>query len=968
MQKSRIASHLRATCSGLLLVVLAATAAQSASADVFYRFDEPAWTGAAGEVLDGGGNGLDAIAVGGASNDDAQAAIASDPGTCRYGVFDGANDYVEIADDSALDLPTELTVAAWINMRSVPAELHTIVSKDTNYEFHVNGSRRVYWWWNDSVGATRSITTGTSISLDQWHHVAITYQSGSQTIYIDGVSRATSSFTGTLAQNDLPAYIGTDWNFISRAFDGFIDEVYILPRALSAAEVQALRAETHDCATAAQFTINHDGFGINCAAETIVVNVVDSNAGTPLLSYNAQVRLDTQTGSGTWSISSGAGSFSDGTADDGVASYTWPLGESQAVFSLSYPQGQSPLDVDVYQISDPGIRDTDAEGSLTFSPNGFVLTAAALTNPPAPAVVPFAAAQTAAVDFPLHIAAYGQTPDDPVCGIIEGYTGTKALKFWSQYANPVAGTRSVQVDSVNAAPAEAAAAAQNVVFVNGQASVAGKYKDVGQIRILVKDDATIDAEQLPNGIQGATQLFVVRPYDFVLSDIRDGSGSIVNPQAVDAAGAVFVSAGSPFRATVTARDAEGDPTLNYGRELIAETVRLAVQMHDPLGGANPAVGATVGFAAFNSGRSTGTDFSWQEVGIMQMIPGVGDSDYLGAGDVTGPPSELVGRFVPSHFTVALNTPMLQTACAAGGFTYQGQTFGYSTVPVATATARSASGGVTQNYTGAFFKLAAATLQNRNYTSAAGSLTLSGLPPAADDPVVAEAAPGTATLTFDSGMGLRFTKGVIEGPFAADIELSIDVLDADGVAAAGSAPLGNPVTFGDAGGITFDNGADIRYGRIRVATAIGSERVDLPVRTVAEYYASGSSGFLTNGDDTCTDGVELSLSGFTKDLTFDDTCVLDTGAPGGSGAGCATPADPVLRFREPPVFPNGGDFNVRLAAPGEGNSGSVAINALVPEWLRYDWDTAAGGEENPSGQATFGIFGGEARQIYLREIY
>jgi hypothetical protein len=248
------------------------------------------------------------------------------------------------------------------------------------------------------------------------------------------------------------------------------------------------------------------------------------------------------------------------------------------------------------------------------------------------------------------------------------------------------------------------------------------------------------------------------------------------------------------------------------------------------------------------------------------------------------------------------------------------------------------------------------------------LNLSGLPPAADDPVVAEAAPGTATLTFDSGTGLRFTKGVIEGPFAADIELSIDVLDADGVAAAGSAPLGNPVTFGDAGGITFDNGADIRYGRIRVATAIGSERVDLPVRTVAEYYASGSSGFLTNGDDTCTDGVELSLSGFTKDLTFDDTCVLDTGAPGGSGAGCATPADPVLRFREPPVFPNGGDFNVRLAAPGEGNSGSVAINALVPEWLRYDWDTAAGGEENPSGQATFGIFGGEARQIYLREIY
>jgi hypothetical protein len=728
-----------------------------------------------------------------------------------------------------------------------------------------------------------------------------------------------------------------------------------------------LHAETHDCATAAQFTINHDGFGINCAAETIVVNVVDSNAGTPLLSYNAQVRLDTQTGSGTWSLSSGAGSFSDGTADDGVASYTWPLGESQAVFSLSYPQGQSPLDVDVYQVSNPGIRDTDAEGSLTFSPNGFVLTAAALTNPPAPAVVPFAAAQTAAVDFPLHIAAYGQTPDDPVCGIIESYTGTKALKFWSQYANPAAGTRSVQIDSVNAAPAEGAAAAQNVVFVNGQASVAGKYKDVGQIRIAVKDDTTIDAAQLPNGIQGATQLFVVRPYDFVLSNVRDGSGSPLAPLAGNAADPVFVSAGSPFRATVTARDAEGDPTPNYGHEVIPESVRLDVQVHEPMAGANPPVGAAVGFAVFNNGVSTGTDLSWQEVGIMQMLPAVGDADYLGAGDVTGPPSELVGRFVPSHFTVTLNTPMLQTPCAAGGFTYQGQTFGYSTVPVITATARSASGGVTQNYTGTFFKLTTATLQNRSYTSAAGSLNVS-LPPGADDPAVDEAGPGTATLTFHLSTGLQFTKAAPEAPFAADIQLSIDVLDADGVAAVGSAPLGNPVTFGDAGGITFDNGADVRYGRIRVATAIGSERVDLPVRTVAEYYASSSSGFLTNGDDTCTDGVVLSLSGFTKNLTAADTCVLDAGAPGVSGAGCAAPADPALRFRLPPVFPNGGDFNVRLAAPGEGNSGSVAINAQVPEWLRYDWDTAVGGEENPTGQATFGIFGGEARQIYLREIY
>jgi MSHA biogenesis protein MshQ len=48
--------------------------------------------------------------------------------------------------------------------------------------------------------------------------------------------------------------------------------------------------------------------------------------------------------------------------------------------------------------------------------------------------------------------------------------------------------------------------------------------------------------------------------------------------------------------------------------------------------------------------------------------------------------------------------------------------------------------------------------------------------------------------------------------------------------------------------------------------------------------------------------------------------------------------------------------------------SARLDAAVPAWLRYDWDTGQAGDENPTGQATFGIFGGESKQIYLREIY
>jgi MSHA biogenesis protein MshQ len=393
---------------------------------------------------------------------------------------------------------------------------------------------------------------------------------------------------------------------------------------------------------------------------------------------------------------------------------------------------------------------------------------------------------------------------------------------------------------------------------------------------------------------------------------------------------------------------------------VAEGVRLDVQVHAPSAGADPQIGAAVGFGTFANGVATGTDFAWQEVGIIRLLPGVGDGDYLGAGDVTGVLSERVGRFVPSHFTVTLNAPQFATACTIGGFTYQGQPFGYAAAPVITAVARSASGAPTLNYTGAFVKLSAATLENVNYTSPAGDLDAA----AAGAPLVVAGSPGTVTLTFASGTGLFFGKGTPQAPFTANIRLAVDVLDADGVAAVGAGPLGNPVTFGSPGGIAFSAGAEVRYGRIRLATATGSELLDLPVRMVAEHYAGDSAGFVVNGSDVCST-VALTLTGFTQNLSDGDTCVRDSGAPGASDVGCAVAAALPLRFAEPPAA---GDYNLRLAAPGAGNSGSVIVSASVPEWLRYDWNAGVGLDEDPSAQATFGVFGGESRQIYMREIY
>ena len=814
--------------------------------------------------------------------------------------------------------------------------------------------------WGDSSGNIYLVGSG-DVYLYDGASCAVVGTAGEELLGISGWSQ-NGDVLAVGKNGAVFEYDGTSWTETQEGTNEFKDD-WLSPagNAFYAGKQKELTVcQCVDCPVLGlpQFVITHDSYGIHCQDEVVQVQVIDSTSGTPKIDYNEQVTLDTQSGFGTWGPVAGSGGFNDAILNDGLATYAWPLGESSAAFALSYPEGPANIDIDVYQSSDTGIRDNDAEGTIVFAPSGFTLTAAALANPPPALIVPFSTPQIAGTDFAVHIAAYGVTANDPVCGIIESYTGPKNLKFWMDYMNPVAGTVATSIDTVGIPSAEAAAANQPVVFTNGQAAVTGKYKDVGRIQIDVKDDSLAHPD-LPNGIRGATAGFVVKPDHFELTNIEDGAGN-PNPAAADSAGAAFVAAGEVFSATVTAVDAEGDVTPNYGQESIAETVLLTPNLVDPVAGDNPPLGAATGFGPFVAGQSTGTNFSWPEVGIVSLMPSIGDNDYLGAGDVTGAATGNVGRFYAHHFTTALNVPTFATSCAAGSFTYIGESFTYPNDPVITVTARALAGEITENYVGGFFKIDNASLPDPVYTAVPATLDTSGLPPGASDPTVASLGAGVGTLTFSSGTGLLFTHGAEQAPFDADVRLSINVLDTDSAAA-----LGNPITFGDPGGILFDSGANMRYGRGRLLNAYGSELVNLALPFRTEYFVDTVTGFVPNIDDSCTATVDLSLGAFTENLVAGDTCVLDIGAPGDSGEGCVAAGPPGLRFREPPL---GGDFNLHLRAPGATNDGSTTATADVPDWLEYDWDAAMPGLEDPAGTAVFGIFRGQDRHIYTRELY
>lgn len=153
------------------------------------------------------------------------------------------------------------------------------------------------------------------------------------------------------------------------------------------------------------------------------------------------------------------------------------------------------------------------------------------------------------------------------------------------------------------------------------------------------------------------------------------------------------------------------------------------------------------------------------------------------------------------------------------------------------------------------------------------------------------------------------------------------------------------------------GTEIRYGRLFVDNAYGSELLPLPMVYRVEYYdhitpTSSTSGFKVNDQDAnsvtaCAgsgvSSAQIALSDFQLNLAAGETTV-------GSVS----------------VMQNGlGGFI--LTAPGAGNQGLVKVNMTVPSWLSYDFN-GDGAADSPSAVATFGVSSGDDLLFYQRETF
>lgn len=883
-----------------------------------YRMDEASWNGTANEVADSSGNGNNAQSFNSANTDSVTPAIATDPGTCRYGVFDNGTTVTQGYVQTPLpDLTTDFTVTAWVRTTNNTVQGQRILIDDQNnsggYGISLGdggaGLIRFY-----SRGITPIILDSTyAIANNTWYFMAAVADitNKKRTIYVfDGAGALLNSTTetawtgGTWGSDAGPVSIGGEVNGPPQTeppanfhFRGNLDEVRVYRTALNQNALASIATQTHVCPIILgpdHIRVQHDGNGLTCTPETLTV-IACANAACTAPHYTATA----VSGNVTWAGAPG-GSVAFNITTGGTTTVSLPVTTVQTVTLGTGAVSPAPINVsDCWNLAT-----ATASCSLPFADSGLLVSA------------PNHIAETAQS---VTISAVRKANNALDC--VPAFSGvSRTVNLKCTYANPATGTLPARVAGValnsgnNPAQAcDATGQSPTLAFsASGTATATLQYADVGQVTLnatYTGSAATADAGLVMSG----SGSFIAAPASFAFSAIT----------------AAPIKAGTNFGATVTAMNAAATPaaTPNFGKETAPgmEGVSLSFTKCQPTG-VNAVGGMFSGsVGAFTSGSASATNLNWSEVGNGDLVATLTSGSYLGSGltatgntgiggttcNGTGGAGN-VGRVIPHHFITTVTD-----GCTGCGFTYSGQPF---TVSV------TAQNGLTIPTTTINYDGTSSTAPNF-----AKVVTLSAW----------DAATGT---TPNPGGALTNTSVA-----AADFVKGAATINATNLAPATLAPIYTFTTVptvptsirvraddNEATSSGFTEGTtETRSGRIKVSNAYGSELLPLTLTATAQYYSA------TGWANSVTDNV----TNLTLAATYN---LLDkNGNTTGTTAASKSPASGL----------SAGKLTITLAKPSGGASGVATIAPTAPGYLPVT-----------PGTGTFGVYKGNNSYIYRRESY
>ena len=164
--------------------------------------------------------------------------------------FNGSTGYGVVSDSNNLDVQA-ITISAWVNLDTSPSAAAYIAGKledtgnEASYGLYINSNKKVGLYISEDGNlATPELTNAAAVTLNNWHHITATYETGTYLIYVDNIlvaSDGNGDATGTIYQGTGRLALASRYDSGDVAyklfFDGELAHARIWNRVLTTAEI-----------------------------------------------------------------------------------------------------------------------------------------------------------------------------------------------------------------------------------------------------------------------------------------------------------------------------------------------------------------------------------------------------------------------------------------------------------------------------------------------------------------------------------------------------------------------------------------------------------------------------------------------------------------------------------------------------------------------------------------------------------
>jgi len=195
--------------------------------------------------------------------------------------FDGSNDYLDAGNPSELNLTGDtVTLSAWIRLEILNGEGKILAKwSDAGGDFQYllssdSSDKPLFAIYN---GATQIALGSTTLSTDNWHHIAGVYDGSEVRVYLNGAEDGSKLTSGNMPSTSAPVRIGagSGGSGTEDPFDGDVGHVAIWDTPLSENHIKSLASGINPRQIQADDLVEY--WAVNGqSAETGVVNGNDA--------------------------------------------------------------------------------------------------------------------------------------------------------------------------------------------------------------------------------------------------------------------------------------------------------------------------------------------------------------------------------------------------------------------------------------------------------------------------------------------------------------------------------------------------------------------------------------------------------------------------------------------------------------------------------------------------------------------